>query len=94
VKGTTAFIEKYGDYICGWIKAHASDEDYLERKKAFDDRYAKTVLQSQRYAKRCFLFRLIEYLFKGTSDEETCLSKEDFFKEHTQLIKDIEAELP
>lgn len=94
VKGTTAFIEKYGDYICGWIKAHASDEDYLERKKAFDDRYAKTVLQSQRYAKRCFLFRLIEYLFKGTSDEETCLSKEKFFKEHTQLIKDIEAELP
>ena len=94
VKGTTAFIEKYGDYICGWIKTHASDEDYPERKKAFDDRYTKTVLQSQRYAKRCFLFRLIEYLFKGTSDEETCLSKEKFFKEHTQLIKDIEAELP
>ena len=71
VKGTTAFIEKYGDYICGWIKAHASDEDYFEKKKAFDDRYTKTVLQSQRYAKRCFLFRLIEYLFKGTDYLQT-----------------------
>ena len=93
-KGTTSFINKYGECICAWIKEHASDDNYFEKKKEFDDRYTRTVKRSQRYAKRLFAFRLIEFLIKGTSDEKECLSKESFFKEHTQLIKDIEAELP
>ena len=93
-KGTTSFIKKYQDCICAWIRDHVGEDDYLEKKEAFDNRYNKTLKQSQRYVKRLFIFRLIECLIKRTTDEEELLSKELFFKEHTNLIKDVEAELP
>ena len=84
----------FGTILSGSYVNAKTDDNYFEKKKEFDDRYARTVKRSQRYAKRLFAFRLIEFLIKGTSDEKECLSKESFFKEHTQLIKDIEAELP
>lgn len=90
-KGINTFIALYKIEITKYTE---SVEDKNLKQEIFNKRFDLAVRNALRYTNRPFLFYLIECLLKRTKEEEELIKDHYFFIEFTNIINDIQKELP
>lgn len=92
-RGTNRFIESYKEKICKFIDTNYNEKNFEEEKMKFNIRFDKAIKSAVAYVHRPIVFIYIECLIKKTKDEKELIKNEYFFKEFTNIIKDLDEKI-